>query len=168
LSELELEGWTIFPATHLPYRLLLLAKMLDRLIAVQLRETADLTLAEWRVMAHLAVMGERSASAIASAAFVDRAEVSRAVAALQRRGLLGRRANPRNRKSALLTLTDQGIELHRRVQEQRHQFFAEVTGDLGPEELGLMDKWLLRMALRASQMSHQNRGASANVPIEGV
>jgi DNA-binding MarR family transcriptional regulator len=151
LEGIELEAWTIFPASHVPYRLLLLAKMLDRLIAVQLREIAGLTLAEWRVMAHLAVMGKKTASAIASAAFVDRAEVSRAVAALEDRDLLGRHANPRNRKSPLLILTDRGIELHRRVQEQRQQFFAEMTADLGPEELGLMDKWLLKMALRASR-----------------
>lgn len=162
LAEVELEAWTIFPATHVPYRLLLLAKMLDRLIAVQLREIAGLTLAEWRVMAHVAVMGKKTASAIASAAFVDRAEVSRAVAALEGRGLLGRHPNPRNRKSPLLLLTELGIELHRRVQEQRHQFFAEMTADLGPEELGLIDKWLLKMALRASKVSAQNRGEGAH------
>lgn len=157
VGEAGLEAWRLFPPTHVPYRLLLLAKMLERQTVVQLRDIADLSLAEWRVLAHLAVMGEKTASALSTAAFVDRAEVSRALAGLETRGLVGRRSNPRNRKSPLLFLTDKGGDLQRRVQQQRVGFFAEVTADLCSEELALMDRWLLKMALRTSKAGPQNR-----------
>ncbi|HEX7709558.1 MAG TPA: MarR family transcriptional regulator [Sphingomonadaceae bacterium] len=156
-GEVGLEAWTLFPLTHVPYRLLLLAKMLERQTVAQLRETTDLSLAEWRVLAHLGVMGEKTASALSMVAFADRAEVSRALAGLERRGLVGRRPNPRNRKSPLLFLTDKGGDLQRRVQQQRVVFFAEVTADLCSEELALMDKWLLKMALRVNRAGPQSR-----------
>ena len=96
------ETWQLFDQVHLPYRILLLAKLLDRATARQLREQDDLTLAEWRVLAHLETLGEASSARIATAAAADRAEVSRAVASLERAGLIVRRPDSGNRKRLLL------------------------------------------------------------------
>jgi hypothetical protein len=85
--------WQLFGPTHLPYRILLLAKMIDRVTTQHVRDRAAMSLAEWRVISHVALMGQCSAAEIAEAAFVDRSEVSRAVAALEQRQLIqaGRR-----------------------------------------------------------------------------
>lgn len=77
------EAWRIFDARHLPYRVLMLGKMFDRLSVQQVRDRAGMSLAEWRVLAHIAVMGPKSASEVSGAALVDRAEVSRAVRSLE-------------------------------------------------------------------------------------
>lgn len=145
----DLAVWSLFGQTHIPYRILFLGKMLDRLTTTQVKSLADLTLAEWRVIAHLGVMGKKSASEICSAAMLDRAEVSRSVTRLVDRGLLKRSPNPRNKKSQLLSLTVKGTKTYVDVQKHRLGFFGYLTEDLNKKELALLDDFLLRIAKRA-------------------
>jgi DNA-binding MarR family transcriptional regulator len=147
------EAWSIFDARHLPYRLLMLGKMLDRLSVQHVRDLAGMSLAEWRVLAHLAVMGSKSASEVSAAALVDRAEVSRAVRALEEGGFVERVDNPRNRKSNLLLLTPQGQCVYERVHKRRRAFFQSLTADISKDELALLDTLLLRMARRADRLA---------------
>ena len=142
------ETWQLFDQVHLPYRILLLAKLLDRATARQLREQAELTLAEWRVLAHLESLGEASSARIAAAAAADRAEVSRAVASLERAGLISRRPDSGNRKRLLLRLTGEGQQVHRRVRAGRLAYFEYLLEDLSPEERGSLDAALLKIARR--------------------
>jgi DNA-binding MarR family transcriptional regulator len=76
--------------THIPYRILLLGKMIDRVTAQHIRDTAE----------------------VANVACSDRAEVSRAIGSLEQRWLVQREANPRNRKSSLVSLTAEGKSVH--------------------------------------------------------
>jgi DNA-binding MarR family transcriptional regulator len=147
------EAWRIFDARHLPYRLLMLGKMLDRLSVQHVRDLAGMSLAEWRVLAHLAVMGSKSASEVSAAALVDRAEVSRAVRVLEEGGFVERLDNPRNRKSNLLALTPEGQGIYERVHKQRRAFFQSLTVDMSKDELALLDGLLLRMARRADRLA---------------
>lgn len=147
-----LDQWRLFGADHGPYRILLTGRLIDRLTAQHVREVGDLTLAEWRVLAHLAAMGEQSASAVSAAALVDRSEVSRAVASLTAAGLIDRRRNPRNRKSHLLFLTPAGHAGFTTIQHERLRFFRAITAGLSPAERALLDELLLRVAQRAQAM----------------
>lgn len=142
------ETWQLFDQVHLPYRILLLAKLIDRVTAQQLRAEEGLSLAEWRVLAHLALLEEASSSRIAAAAAADRAEVSRAVASLEKAGLIDRRPDDRNRKRLLLRLTERGLETHRRVRRKRVAYFEHLLEDLAPEERERLDASLLRIARR--------------------
>lgn len=153
--------WRIFDARHLPYRVLMLGKMLDRLSAQQLRDHVDISLAEWRVLVHIAVMGQRSASEISAAALVDRAEVSRAVRALELGGYLNRTDNPRNRKSSLLTLTPAGQAIYDSLSVQRRAFFEALTAGLDTDALATLDGLLLRMARNADQLARERAGGGA-------
>lgn len=153
------DAWKIFDSRHLPYRLLMLGKMLDRLSVQHIRERAGISLAEWRVLAHLAVMGARSASEVSAAALVDRAEVSRAVRVLEEGGYVRREENPRNRKSSLLILTGPGREVYDRVHMERRYFFNQLTADFEPDALAELDNMLLCMARRADKMSREGIGA---------
>ncbi|MBN8831174.1 MAG: MarR family transcriptional regulator [Sphingomonadales bacterium] len=157
------EAWSIFDERHLPYRLLMLGKMLDRLSVQYIRELGGVSLAEWRVLAHLAIMGSRSASEISTAALVDRAEVSRAVRSLEEAGLLTRVDNPRNRKSSLLVLTPRAKEIYDRVSQQRRDFYGVLLADISPQELQMFDDLLLRMARQADRFARdQQQKASAH------
>ena len=143
------ETWQLFDQVHLPYRILLLAKLLDRATARQLREGDEsLTLAEWRVLAHLELLGEASSSRIAAASAADRAEVSRAVASLESAGLVSRRPDDDNRKRLLLRLTEKGRETHKRVRSGRIAYFEHLLADLDPEERAGLDAALLKIARR--------------------
>lgn len=146
------EAWSIFDERHLPYRLLMLGKMLDRISTQHIRDLAGVTLAEWRVIVHLAVMGARSASEVSAAALVDRAEVSRAVRALEEKGFLVRSEHPRNRKSSLLSVTPEGRNIYERMLRQRRHFYGALMSDLAPDELAQLDALLLRVARRADTL----------------
>ena len=142
------ETWQLFDQVHLPHRILLLAKLIDRATAQQLRSEEDLTLAEWRVLAHLALLEEASSSRIATAAAADRAEVSRAVTSLEGAGLIVRRPDSRNRKRLLLRLTDDGLALHRRIRRKRVAYFEHLLQDLDEAERAALDAALLKIARR--------------------
>lgn len=145
------ETWQLFDQVHLPYRILLLAKLLDRATARQLREQEDLTLAEWRVLAHLETLGEASSARIAAAAAADRAEVSRAVASLEKAGLIVRRPDSENRKRLLLRLTDDGQRIHRAVRAKRVAYFQYLLADLDEDERTSLDAALLKIARRVEE-----------------
>ena len=123
-----------FGPSHIPYRILLLGKMIDRVTAQHVRDTAQLTLAEWRVLTHVEMIGKCSAAEVASVAYSDRAEVSRAVGSLEERGLVQREANPRNRKSSLVSLTAEGKAVHTAIRGERGKFYEQWLTDLSEAE----------------------------------
>lgn len=153
------EAWRVFGARHLPYRLLMLGKMLDRLSVQHIRDQAGITLAEWRVLVHLAVKGTQSASEVSSSALVDRAEVSRAVHSLEKGGYLIRTDNPRNRRSSLLILTEQGQAVYNRVHMERRGFFDSLTSDFDEQSLEQLDGMLLRIARQADVLARDGLGS---------
>lgn len=155
------EAWRIFDARHLPYRVLMLGKMLDRLSVQQVRDLSGLSLAEWRVLAHLAVMGSKSASEVSAAALVDRAEVSRAVSALEADGYLARVDNPRNRKSSLLVLTAAGQGVYESMHMERRSFFNALTEGIDPDSLAQLDALLLQMARNADKLARDGVGRAS-------
>ena len=146
------EAWGMFGPSHVPYRILLLSKMIDRLTTKQVRKLTGLTLAEWRVVAHLAAIGKTSAARISKAAMVDRAEISRAVRALSEKGLIARLSDPADQRIAVLGLTDEGRSLFDATQSKRVAFFAELTDELDDEELQQLDSYLFRIAKVADRM----------------
>lgn len=141
--------WDAFGSVYLPYRMLLLAKLIDRRAAEQVAHL-NLSLAEWRVIAHIGRFGKLSISQISRSAFVDRAEVCRAAAALEKAGVLRRETNPANRRSQLLALTARGLTLFERTSETRLAFFRDVCSELTAAERKAMESGLRKMALRIS------------------
>ncbi|MXO70064.1 MarR family winged helix-turn-helix transcriptional regulator [Alteraurantiacibacter buctensis] len=138
--------WTLFGEHHLPHRLQLLARMIDRESARHLSESAGLTLAEWRVLVYVGTKARASAADICTAFDIDRAEVSRAVARLSSAGLLLREQDDDNRKRLLLELTEEGLALYRRTRDARVDYFRAILADLQPKERELLDDLLLRVA----------------------
>lgn len=144
--------WTLFGEHHLPHRLQLLARMIDRESARQLSESAGVSLAEWRVLAYVGTKARASAADICTAFDIDRAEVSRAVARLTAADLLLREQDDDNRKRLLLELTDKGLALYRRTRDMRVDYFRAIMADLQPRERELLDDLLMRLARRVDHL----------------
>lgn len=139
----RLEGrWQNVNPGNLPYHILLLGKLIDRVTAQHVREIGDLALAEWRVVAHLSYLKKCSATEIANLAFVDRAEVSRALNTLEERGLVKREKMPENRKVRIASLTAEGMRVHDDIRKERSRLFAEWVADLSGEERDNLDSSL--------------------------
>ena len=144
--------WTLFGDDHLPHRLQLLARMIDRESARQLAEQSGLTLAEWRVLAYAGSSERTSAAEICAAFDVDRAEVSRAVARLVEAGLLRREPDEANRKRMMLALTDPGRVLYQETRTRRVDYFRQILAPLDPAERERFDEMLRRVALKVDEL----------------
>lgn len=132
--------WDLFGEDHLPHRIQLLSKMLDRETAKQLQREFGISLAEWRVLAFVCAAGPASAAEVGAASAIDRAEVSRAVAKLERDGSIERIPDPAHRKRLILKPTSAGCDLFARIRDRRRSYFHEIVHDI-PQNLrqGLND-----------------------------
>ncbi|GAA0739211.1 MarR family winged helix-turn-helix transcriptional regulator [Sphingomonas japonica] len=112
----------------IPFRLSFTSNLVSDTIARAYEALFGLSIPEWRLVAVVAEMEAISQAAIGQRTRMDKVTVSRAAIALADRGLLERRANPDDRRSHLLALTDAGrtlygaiapkaIELERRIFE---------------------------------------------------
>ena len=100
--------WRLGGPNYLPLRLLLVGKLIDLNISRLLQAHSVLSVAEWRVVAQLAVLGIGTVRDMARQACVDPAEVSRSVASLERRGFVERQQNQLDRRSPRFLLTAAG------------------------------------------------------------
>ncbi|HLY57189.1 MAG TPA: MarR family transcriptional regulator [Stellaceae bacterium] len=139
-------AWALGGENFLPNRVLILAKMLDRLTGGLLHESEGLSVAEWRVLVQLAVTSPATVRQLAEKSWVDRAEVSRAAASLERRGDVVRRDNPSDGRSTLFSLTEQGWALFQRVWPQRMELHAGLTERLDPRQRAVFEEVLLILA----------------------
>jgi DNA-binding MarR family transcriptional regulator len=100
--------WRVGGPDYLPLRLLLVAKLIDQHVGRLLAQKSGLSVAQWRVVAQLGVLHNGSVREMARQACVDPAEVSRSVAALEKRGFVERHVNARDRRSPRFSLTSAG------------------------------------------------------------
>ncbi|NOW48329.1 DNA-binding MarR family transcriptional regulator [Novosphingobium sp. SG751A] len=143
--------WDLFGGTHLPHRLLLLARMMDRATMQQLQENFALTLAEWRVLAFICSVGPASAADIGGAFDSDRAEVSRAVKRLIEAGLIERNSNEHNRKRQIISVLPEGQALFEHARKMRGDYFAAILQDITEAERDLLNEALSKIALRVTE-----------------
>jgi DNA-binding MarR family transcriptional regulator len=148
-----LKGWT-YPGLDFPtFRLVLVAKAIDRLTLRMLADNCDLTIAEWRVLSRLAPIAGATVGQVAEMAWVDRAEVSRAASALEKRGLTSRRENPQDGRSPILFCTEAGIAEYRRLLPIRANFHRSLAEDLNDQDRAALDALLLRIAKKVGGLA---------------
>lgn len=138
--------WHMFGDAGLPQRLLLVAKMIDRVASRHLQDEFDLSVAQWRVMAFICNAGPATASFIGEAAEADQAEISRAVKALLARGLVTRDYEPGSRKTLIIAPTAAGTALFQQVRERRQTYFTQITGTLDDAQKGALNAGLRNLA----------------------
>lgn len=149
LNECEpFEGWKLPGLDYPSFRLTIVAKLINRLTAQQLAQTSKLSFAEWRVLCHLAIMDGTTVRGVAAKAWVDRAEVSRAIARLESAGLAARRSNPADERMPIFSATKAGKQLYKALIRERSRFHRVVGADLDDEERRIFDKALGKMMTR--------------------
>jgi DNA-binding MarR family transcriptional regulator len=155
----EIAGWN-YPGLDYPtFRLVLVAKAIDRLTLKMLGDNCELTIAEWRVLSRLAP-AENGATVreVSQMAWVDRAEVSRAATSLEGQGYTSRRPNPNDGRSPILFITDKGKGLYHRLLPIRAEFHRTLASDLTDEERALFDSLLSRIARKVATQTDDAGG----------
>lgn len=128
----------------LPYRLNVLASLTSNALAQIYADRFGLTIPGWRVVATLGQYGVRTARDIAAHAVMHKSTVSRAVSALEERGLILRKPNVDDRREGLLELTGQGRAIYEALAPEALAFEQKLLAVLTPAEqknlVALIDK----------------------------
>ncbi len=117
--------------TFLPYRLNRLADLVSREFSHIYRSRYSMTRPEWRAFATLGQFGTATATEIVNHSSMHKTKVSRAVAALEKRGWLKREPDVADRRTEHLALSPAGrrvyIELVALAKNYEAEFLKRIT-----------------------------------------
>lgn len=127
------------------FRLLGIASKLTRGFISTYTGRYGIGLPEWRTLGMIGQFGPLPSIRIAELAEMDRGAISRAVAALERRGLVRRVPDPKHGRRKAIELTGMGRRLHAEVSgfaRSRHDRLRKL---LSRSELAILDQVLAKL-----------------------
>lgn len=147
----------------LPYRLNRLSEAASLEVRVIYRDLLGITRPEWRVLAALADLGHATATQIGAHSAQHKTKVSRAVFALEARRWLSRSADPNDRRSESLTLTETGQRAYRQLLAPLQKREAEIMMALSDADRAALLQGLtaLEQALLPRDQMRDRRAARA-------
>ena len=117
----------------LPYQLAVAATQISRRFEARYGELTGLTVAEWRVLAHLGRAGTVSVRDIQARVNLHKSVVSRAASSLELHGLVRKSQHGSDRRLVALELTGEGESLMGRLAGIAQEFQGELMDDLGDD-----------------------------------
>lgn len=118
----------------LPYRLNRLADQISQSLAELYAERYQLNVAQWRVLAWLSHCDDLTAKKVCAYTNMDKARVSRAIQALEERGLISRTPSPKDQRLHDLHLTEAGQALLAELVPEAQAWEAELVATLSAGE----------------------------------
>ena len=119
--------------TFLPYQLNQVAEAVSRAFQERYQKEFNLSRSQWRTLAHLAAQDGLTAKDISARTHEDKVSISRAVAALETRGLLQRQRSDVDKRFEILGLTETGRKLFAQLAARAEAFEAELVVVYGEE-----------------------------------
>ena len=118
----------------LPYQLNVLASRVSNELAQVYAARFGLSVAEWRVIAHLAHNREVSVRDIQRRVDMDKSKVSRAATHLEETGLIKKRVNAQDRRLIKLVLTSKGERVFEQIVPLALDYQAQLLAKLSAAE----------------------------------
>ena len=138
-----------------PYRLARAAETVSQALALIYNERFELTRDEWRVLAALAELREAKTTRVLESTSLDKMRVSRAVARLERDGLITRAADPDDGRGHLLRLRPAGRTLYAKIVPMAQAREAYLLDSLSDDERKQLLRSLAVVQERAEQLTRQ-------------
>lgn len=129
----------------LPYLLNQAAEASSRSFQSIYRSEYGMTRTQWRVMANIGRFGAMTARDICLRTHDEKTLVSRAVAALEQRGFLTRAEDARDRRTEILSLTDNGREVFLSLGQQALSYDHNLRLRLGEQGTRELEELLMRL-----------------------
>ncbi|QCP49718.1 MarR family transcriptional regulator [Trinickia violacea] len=133
----------------LTYRMHVLNKLSDRGISELYQTKLDITLPEARVIASVGSFGPFSIMNLAKHANLDKSQASRAAEALIKRGLVERETSVEDGRVVLISLTEEGRALYRKVMPIARKWNADLFDCLDEKEREAFGNALNKVIARA-------------------
>ncbi|MFQ5562961.1 MAG: MarR family winged helix-turn-helix transcriptional regulator [Parvularculaceae bacterium] len=135
-------------ARFAPYRIVALGREMSRRLA-QAYADEDVAIPEWRVLATLSQADALAARDVVAMTPMDKMAVSRAVANLEAKGYVRRRADPGDGRVVMVSLTDAGRRLFQRIAAMALDYEARLLSALTKEERAAFDALLSKLEASA-------------------
>jgi DNA-binding MarR family transcriptional regulator len=146
----------------LPYRLTVCASLVSQALSSVYAERYQIGAPEWRVLVTLGQFGMMTAKAIGLHSHMHKTKVSRAVAVLERRRLVARRANRADLREVFLSLTPAGREVYDDLAPMALDFAQRLLDTVDPADREALDRALTKLTQRSAELVNAlaNRGAA--------
>lgn len=137
----------------LPYRLNVCANMVSQALSRIYAERYKIGVPEWRVLVTLGQFGMMTAKAIGAHSCMHKTKVSRAVALLERRKLVARRANRADLREAFLSLTPAGRDIYGELAPIAIEFANKLLESVDPADRAALDRAIKKLTERSTQLT---------------
>ncbi len=137
----------------LPYQLNVVASLVSQALSRIYSRRYGIGVPEWRILVTLGQYEAMTAKAIGAHAHMHKTKVSRAVALMEKRRLLARRANRDDMREAFLSLTAAGRAMYEEVAPHALDFARRLTEILTPAEREVFDRALSQLTARSAQLA---------------
>lgn len=114
-----------------------LAKLTMSVLENLIKDNSELTLAVWRVLLTLHLMGTSSQKDIVQFSWLDQAQASRALKLLKEKGLVRSEESSQDKRSRLFSITENGEKYRQTLQPIVDEFHQRLTDCLTEEEIQL-------------------------------
>jgi DNA-binding MarR family transcriptional regulator len=134
----------------LPYQLNVVSSLVSQALSRVYAQRYGIGVPEWRVVVTLGQYGVMTAKAIGAHTHMHKTKVSRAVAFLEKRRLLVRRANRDDKREAFLSLTAGGRLMYEEVAPHALDFARRLTEILTPADREAFNRALKQLTERSA------------------
>jgi DNA-binding MarR family transcriptional regulator len=136
----------------LPYQLNVVASLTSQALSRVYARRYGIGVPEWRVLVTLGQYGVMTGKAIGAHTHMHKTKVSRAVALMEKRKLLARRANRADMREAFLSLTATGRAMYEEVAPHALDFARRLTEILTPADREAFDFALRKLTARSAEL----------------
>src|SRR5580693_6648142 len=136
----------------LPYRLNVVASLVSQALSRVYARRYRIGVPEWRVLVTLGQYGVMTGKAIGTHTHMHKTKVSRAVALLEKRKLVARRANRADMRESFLSLTPNGRAMYEELAPHALDFARRLTEILTPADREAFDRAVKQRTDRSAQL----------------
>jgi DNA-binding MarR family transcriptional regulator len=137
----------------LPYRLNVCASLVSQALSRIYADRYKIGVPEWRVLVTLGQFGAMTAKAIGAHSHMHKTKVSRAVALLERRKLVTRRANKADLREAFLSLTTAGRDIYDELAPIALDFARQLLETVDAADRTALDRAIKKLTERSAQLA---------------
>jgi DNA-binding MarR family transcriptional regulator len=139
--------------TFLPYRLNVCANIVSQALSRIYADRYKIGVPEWRVLVTLGQFGNMTAKAIGLHSHMHKTKVSRAVAMLERRKWVARRANRADLREAFLSLTPAGRDIYGELAPIALDFARQLMDTIEPADRAALNRAMDKLNERAARLA---------------
>ena len=136
----------------LPYQLNVVASLVSLALSRVYARRYGIGVPEWRVLVTLGQYGVMTGKAIGAHTHMHKTKVSRAVALMEQRKLLVRRANRADMRESFLSLTAAGRAMYEEVAPHALDFAGRLTEILTPADREAFNRALKQLTERSAEL----------------